>query len=88
MKKKQDLVEIIAKQQEITKKEANKIIDAFTNGIREILANKESVSLAGFGKFVTEHKAEAQRVLGFTGELVTIPAHYVYKAKLSKAIVK
>lgn len=88
MLKKQDLVNIISDQQGTTKKEANHIIDAFTKGVKSVLENHESVNLVGFGKFTTEFKEAHKQVFGITGETIEVPAHYIYKAKMSSNIGK
>lgn len=85
---KKDLVEIIADQNGLTKKDAGEAIDLVVNGIKSVLAQNESVTLSGFAKFSTEHKEAHKRVLGFTGEMIEVPAHYVHKAKLSPALAK
>lgn len=88
MLKKQDLIKIIAEQQGITKKEAKTVVDAFTKGVKSVLENHESVNLVGFGKFTTEFKEAHKQVFGITGETIEVPAHYIYKAKMSSNIGK
>lgn len=88
MLNKQDLVTIIAEQQETTKKDAASIVDAFIKGVKTVMKNNESVSLVGFGKFVSEYKEARKRVLGFSGETIEVPAHYAHKVKLSAKIAE
>ena len=88
MLNKKDLINIIADQQGVTKKEAGHIIDAFTSGVKKVMKDNQSVNLVGFGKFESVYKEERTQVLGFSGETVTVPAHYAHKAKLSTNIVK
>lgn len=88
MLNKKDLINIIANQQESSKKEAAHIIDAFTKGIKAVMKENKSVSLVGFGKFTSEFKETKQRVLGFSGETIEVPAHYAHKAKLSHKIAE
>lgn len=88
MLKKQDLVNVIADQQGITKKEAASVIGAFVSGVKKIMKDNESINLVGFGKFESVYKEERTQVLSFSGETVTIPAHYIHKAKLSKTIAE
>lgn len=88
MLNKKNLVDIIAKQEGTSKKEAAHIIDAFTRGIKAVMKDNKSISLVGFGKFTSEFKEAKQRVLGFSGETVEVPAHYAHKAKLSKKIAE
>ena len=85
---KQDLIDIIAKQQDTTKKEAAHIIEAFQDGVKSIMKENKSLTLVGFAKFTSELKPEHTRVLGFSGETVTIPEHYVHKAKLSPKVAE
>ena len=84
---KSGLVDIIAKQQGTTKKDAAKIISAFEAGVKGVLTKNEDLSIMGFIKFTSEFKEAKQRVLGFTGETIEVPAHYVHKAKLSPHFV-
>lgn len=52
------------------------------------MKDNQSVNLVGFGKFESVYKEERTQVLGFSGETVTVPAHYAHKAKLSTNIAK
>ena len=88
MLNKKDLINIIADQQGVTKKEAGHIIDAFTSGVKKVMKDNQSVNLVGFGKFESVYKEERTQVLGFSGETVIVPAHYAHKAKLSTNIAK
>ena len=88
MLNKKDLIEIIAKQQETTKVEAKKIVDAFTDGIKSIMKDNKSVNITGFAKFESKYKEAYKRVFGVTSELIEVPAHHVHKATLSKKIAE
>ena len=81
---KTDLVNAIAEQQGITKKSAREMIDAVTGAIISALKSKKEVRLAGFGIFTPNLVPEHKKVLGFSGEEITVPERYNYKAKLSK----
>lgn len=88
MLNKQDFVAIIVEQQDTTKKEAAHIVDAFTKAVKTVMKDNKSVSLVGFGKFVSEYKEARTRVLGFSGETIEVPAHYAHKVKLSAKIAE
>ncbi len=52
---KEDFINFIAKDNNITKKEALKIIDTFCVSVTKALSEKDSVSIVGFGKFNTNN---------------------------------
>lgn len=85
---KKDLVEIIADQNGLTKKDAGKAIDLFVKGIKSVLAENKSVTIGGFAKFSTEYKEGRTQVLGFTGETIEVPSRYIHKARLSSVLTK
>lgn len=88
MLNKQEFINLISDREEVSKKEAAMIVKAFTGAVNEVLQDKKGVSLVGFGKFFAEYKPEKEQVLGLTGELIKVPAHYILKSKLSKSILE
>ena len=71
---KTELVAAIAEKTELSKKDAEKALKAFTDVVAEELAKGEKIQLVGFGTFkVTDRKAREGRNPR-TGETMTIPA--------------
>jgi len=81
-----DLVASIAAQAELTKKDAEKALDAVVASIEGALAKGEKVQLIGFGSF--EVRARAARVgrNPQTGKELTIPASKVPAFSAGKAL--
>ena len=71
---KQQLVEMIAEKAGLTKADASRALDAFTESITEALAKGEKVSLVGFGTFATSKREAREGRNPKTGETVTIAA--------------
>ncbi len=70
-----ELVSFIAKNEDITKVDAEKIIDVFTKNVTKALADKKEVQLIGFGNFsVSDIKARDGRNPQ-TGETMKIRAY-------------
>jgi DNA-binding protein HU-beta len=79
-----DLIEVVAKDADINKTQANSAIDSFTKAIIAALKKGERVTLVGFGTFlVTEHAARNGRNPQ-TGAIVKIKARKVPKFKAGK----
>jgi len=71
---KQELVAAIADKAQLTKKDAEKALNAVLDSIKEALTRGDKVSLVGFGTFeVRERKARAGRNPR-TRETIQIPA--------------
>lgn len=70
---KKALQEIIAKQQGASIKEASATINAFTQGVEELLSLGIDVSLIGFGKFDVKEVAARVGRNPSTGEPMNIP---------------
>ena len=83
---KTELVAAIAEQAEISKKDAEKALKAFTDVVAEELKKGEKIQLVGFGTFeVSERAAREGRNLQ-TGEAMTIAASKTPKFKAGKAL--
>lgn len=89
---KQQLVEKMAEKAGLTKADAARALDAFTESVTEALAEGEKVSLVGFGTFATSKREAREGRNPKTGETVTIAARTaaVFKAgsKLKEAVNK
>ena len=71
---KEELVNAIATNATITKKQANAILDSFTETIIEAVAEGDKVTLVGFGTFEARDRQERQGRNPQTGDPITIPA--------------
>jgi DNA-binding protein HU-beta len=74
---KQDLVNVVATDAELTKKDAEKALNSVTKAITDALVKGESISLIGFGTFKVSHKAARKGRNPRTGEEIDIPARKV-----------
>ena len=84
---KTELVAAIAEQAEISKKDAEKALKAFTDVVAEELKKGEKIQLVGFGTFeVSERAAREGRNPRKPGETIKIPACKAPKFKAGKAL--
>lgn len=80
------LMEAIASQSGVSKKDVGVILDAFEDVVTKEITSGNKVSLTGFGTFsVTERKAR-EGVNPQTGEKIQIPATKVPKFKAGKTL--
>lgn len=83
---KTELVAAIAEQAEMTKKDAEKALTAFTEVVAKELKKGEKIQLVGFGTFeVVDHAARKGRNPQ-TKEEIDIPASKAPKFKPGKAL--
>lgn len=83
---KTELISSVAEKSELTKKDAEKAVNAIFASIQEALAKGEKVQLVGFGTFeVRERKARTGRNPQ-TGEEIQIAAAKVPAFKAGKAL--
>lgn len=83
---KTELITSVAEKSELTKKDAEKAVNALFASIEEGLAKGEKVQLVGFGTFeVRERKARTGRNPQ-TGEEIQIPAAKVPAFKAGKSL--
>jgi DNA-binding protein HU-beta len=81
-----ELVEAMATQAGITKKDAEAALNAFTGVVTEELKKGEKVQLVGFGTFEVAERAERTGRNPQTGEEMTIAACKAPKFKAGKAL--
>lgn len=81
---KSELVTMISAKAELTKKDAEKFLDAFESSIIETLQHGEKIQLVGFGTFEVSDRAERVCRNPQTGVNMTIPATKVPKFKPGK----
>ncbi len=83
---KNELVAAIAEKAEISKKDAEKALKAFTDVVVEQMKKGEKVQLVGFGTFETSDREARSGRNPRTGETMDIPASRVPKFKAGKAL--
>lgn len=82
---KTELIAAVAEKGEITKKDAEKAVNALLNTIIEEVSNGEKVQLVGFGTFERRERKEREGVNPQTHEKKLIPASKVPAFKAGKA---
>ncbi|MBE0068696.1 HU family DNA-binding protein [Thermoanaerobacterium thermosaccharolyticum] len=83
---KADLVTKIAEKSELTKKDAEKALNAFVDVVQEALKQGDKVQLVGFGTFEVRERAERKGRNPQTKEEITIPASKAPVFKAGKAL--
>ena len=81
---KTELVEAVAEKMNTTKKEAEAAVSAFTETVKETLAEGKKVQLIGFGNFEVRERAARKGRNPQTGEEIDIPATKVPAFKPGK----
>lgn len=69
-----ELAELLAADQNITKSDARKLVDAVFNAIGDAAAKGEEIALNGFGKFKVKDSPAREGRNPATGETMTIKA--------------
>jgi len=83
---KADLVAKIAEKSELTKKDAEKALNAFIEAVEEALKNGDKVQLVGFGTFEVRERAERKGRNPQTKEEITSPSSKAPIFKAGKAL--
>ena len=83
---KTELIAAVAEKAEISKKDAEKAIKAFTDVVADELVKGEKVQLVGFGTFEVSERAEREGRNPKTREPMTIAASKSPKFKAGKAL--
>ena len=83
---KQELIEAIANEVEVTKATAAGCLDAFINTVTKVLKKKGEVRLVGFGTFTTAKRKATTGRNPQTGEEIEIAASKVPAFKAGKAL--
>ncbi len=84
--KKSDLIAKIADKAGMTKKDAEKALNAFIDTVAETLAADDKISLVGFGTFETKKRAARKGKNPRTGEIIDIPASKVPAFKVGQGL--
>ena len=82
---KTELVAAIAKKTELSKKDAEKALKAFTDVVAEELKKGEKIQLVGFGTFEVSERAARMGRNPSTGEAIQIAATKTAKWKPSSS---
>jgi DNA-binding protein HU-beta len=83
---KSDLVSSIADKGDLSKKDAEKALNAFMETVEESLVKGEKVQLVGFGSFEVRERAERKGRNPQTREEITVPASKAPVFKVGKAL--
>lgn len=83
---KSDLIGSVAEKTELTKKDAEKAVNAIFQSIEDALAKGDKVQLVGFGTFETKERAARIGRNPRTGQEIKIPATKVPGFKAGKAL--
>ena len=83
---KTELASAIAEKAEISKKDAEKALKAFTEVVAEELKKGEKIQLVGFGTFEVGERAAREGRNPQTGETMKIAASKAPKFKAGKAL--
>jgi DNA-binding protein HU-beta len=83
---KTDLINAIADQAELSKKDAGKAVDAFVAAVTAALKKGDKVQLVGFGTFEVRERAAREGRNPQTGEAIQIKAAKVPAFKAGKAL--
>ena len=83
---KTELVAAVADQAGISKKDAEKVLKAFTDVVAEELKKGGKVQLVGFGTFEVSERAAREGRNPATLQPITIPASKAPKFKAGKAL--
>lgn len=83
---KTELVAAMAEHAEMTKKDAEKALTAFTEVVAKELKKGEKIQLVGFGTFEVSERAAREGRNPQTGETMQIEASKVPKFKPGKAL--
>ena len=83
---KTELIAAVDEKAEISKKDAEKAVKAFTDAVAEELAKGGKVQLVGFGNFEVSERPAREGRNPRTGETMTIAASKTPKFKPGKAL--
>ena len=83
---KKELVESVAAQAGLTKKQATAAVEAMLSGVSSALKKGESVLLTGFGKFEVRNRASRPGINPKTLAKIVLPATKVPAFKAGKAL--
>ena len=83
---KSDLIETLATEQEMSRRQVGEIVDMFLDEIKTALKKGDKVALTPFGSFVVRHRRKREGRNPKTGETITIAARKVPAFQAGKAL--
>lgn len=83
---KAELIAALAQSADLSKKDAEKVLKAFTDIVTEELKKGEKVSLVGFGTFEATKRAAREGRNPATNKTIKIPASKAPKFRAGKAL--
>ena len=83
---KTELIAAVAEKAELSKKDAEKAVKAFTDVVSEELVNGGKIQVVGFGTFEVSERAAREGRNPKSGEVMNIPASKTPKFKAGKAL--
>ncbi|MCK4419062.1 HU family DNA-binding protein [Candidatus Aerophobetes bacterium] len=83
---KAQLIEKVADEVGLTKKDTRKVVDAVTQTIAEALSGGEKITLVNFGTFRVRNRKSRKGRNPQTGEKIQIPAKKVVKFETGKGL--
>jgi DNA-binding protein HU-beta len=83
---KAELVAAMAEQAGLTKEQAKKALDAFTDSVTAALKNNDDVRLVGFGTFAASKRAAGTARNPRTGETVNRPASVTVRFRVGEGL--
>lgn len=85
---KSELIQAIADEAELSKRDAAEFVDAFVSVVTQTLKDGQDITLVGFGSFHTSQSAERKGRNPKTGEPLTIAARKTPKFKAGTDLKK
>ena len=83
---KNELIDAIADEADLSKASAGRALDAAINAITAALKNQDTVSLVGFGTFSVKHRAAREGRNPRSGDTIQIAASNAPAFKAGKAL--
>jgi DNA-binding protein HU-beta len=82
--KKADFVKIISEKASVSRKDADSVLNAALESIKEILIKGDSITFMGFGTFDTVERSARETTLPGTKRKIQVPARTSVKFKVGK----
>lgn len=83
---KAELINAIAEKSELTKKDAEKALNAVVTSITDALADGDKVQIVGFGTFEVRERSAKEAINPRTKEKISVPAKKAPAFKAGKAL--
>ncbi|MBD5139748.1 MAG: HU family DNA-binding protein [Ruminococcus sp.] len=83
---KAELINAVAEKSELTKKDAEKALNAVVSSITDALASGDKVQIVGFGTFEVRERSAKEAINPRTKEKIKVPAKKAPAFKAGKAL--